>query len=259
MNKSLLIAALIGTAFFFSCNKTEVYPTWPLSDYNLQTPGKYITYQLDSLLFTNFGTQQTYVYYYAKDSVDTVMVTDNLGNPAYRIFHYISQSPTGPWQPNNTYLTIPLGSSVQFVQDNMRFIKLHEPIVNGYNWKGNAYLDTYQQTTAIPGIADFDLTYLDDWDYTYSNVNQPLTLGNITIDSTITVTEQNNTPGVGPVTGDTSSADAFSQISFAVEQYGKGIGLVYRNFLYKQYQPPTPTTGGYYIGYGVTMTMIDHN
>lgn len=260
MSKLVLLAGFIGLAFFSSCNKSEVYPTSPLSDYNLQTPGKYIIYELDSLQFPNFGTEQATLMYYAKDLVDTSVVIDNLGRPAHPIFHFISmQSATGPWQQNNTFLNVPLGNTVEFIENNLRYIKLHEPIANGYTWKGNIYIDTYDQTTAIPDITDWDLTYLAGWDYTYQDVNQPLTLGSITLDSTITVTEQNES--TGPITGNPEDQTSYSQISYGIEKYAKGIGLVYRNFLYHQYQPgPPPTyTGGYSIGYGITQTMLDHN
>jgi hypothetical protein len=253
MNKLFSFAVVICLFCFSACNKTETYPTEPLSSYNLQTPGKYIIYQLDSLEYINFGQTDTVVSYYAEDLVDTTMVVDNLGRPAFRIFHFLSQSPTGPWQPNNTFMTVPLGTTVEFIENNLRYIKLHEPIENNYSWKGNAYIDTRDVTETVPNIADWDLTYLDDWDYIYQNVDQPLTLGNLAFDSTITVTERDE------VIGDTTDANSYSEVNFSLEQYAKGVGLVYRNFLHREYQPATPSSGSYTTGYGVTLTIVSHN
>ena len=40
---------------------------------------------------------------------------------------------------------------------------------------------------------------------------------------------------------------------------GKGIGLIYREFLHWEYQGAQPGRPAYYLGYGVKLTMIDHN
>ena len=48
------------------------------------------------------------------------------------------------------------------------------------------------------------------------------------------------------------------QINYAQEKYALGIGMVYKTFLHKEYQP---NNGGYVAdgSYGVTYTMIEHN
>jgi hypothetical protein len=52
--------------------------------------------------------------------------------------------------------------------------------------------------------------------------------------------------------------DSYSEINFSKEIYAKDIGLVYRKFNHKEYQP---NNGGYVAegSYGITLTMIDHN
>jgi hypothetical protein len=252
MNKPFLFTVFVIVTILTACNKTEDYPTSPLSDYNLQTPGKYIIYKLDSLLFINFGKEDTVVSYFAKDSVDA-LVTDSLGRLAYRILHYLSTSQSGPWQPDNTFLTVPTTYSVEFIENNLRYIKLQSPIQNNFSWKGNAYIDTYDVNIAVSDIPDWNLTYLDDWDYIYQDVYQSAIIGSIQLDSTITVTERDET------IGDTTDINSYSERNFSIEQYAKGIGLVYRNFLHREYQPPTPSSDGYYVGYGVLFTMLDHN
>jgi hypothetical protein len=259
MKKSFLLVALIIT-LLISCNKTDTYTQTqnqiPVSAYNLQTPGKYIIYELDSLLFTNFGANETVVSYFAMDSVGG-QITDNLGRTGYPVFHFIRKNQTDLWQADNTFLTVPTSNDVEFVDDNLRYIKLHAPVQNNYSWKGNAFIatDTRDITVGVTGVADWDLYYLDNWDYIYQNVNQPLTLGSLQLDSTITVTERDDS--LGDATVDT----AYSEKTYSIEQYAKGIGLVYRNFLHREYQPPPPPyiTNGYTVGYGVTLTMLEHN
>lgn len=228
-----------------SCSKkTEVLTFDNIQDYNLQTPGKQITYKLDSTLYINFGTKDTVVSYFVKDSV-MAQITDNLGRTAYRIFRYSRQGTTAPWNPINSFMTVPQDNTIEFIENNNRFIKLKQPLRDGYSWKGNTYLDTYSLLS--------DIKYMDDWDYTYQDLNQPLVLGSVTVDNTITVNQRDEE--IGNVT----DVNSYSEKNLSIEKYAKGIGLVYRNFLHREYQPPTPGHGGYRLGYGVTMTMISHN
>ena len=50
------LLAIFSISFFSCSNKTEPFVSEPLSDYIPLQTGKYITYRLDSLVFTNFGT-----------------------------------------------------------------------------------------------------------------------------------------------------------------------------------------------------------
>ena len=59
--------------------------------------------------------------------------------------------------------------------------------------------------------------------------------------------------------GNPGDPNSYSEINNGSEKYAKGIGMVYRDFLHVEYQPPTPGRGAYRLGYGVRLTMIDHN
>jgi hypothetical protein len=144
--------------------------------------------------------------------------------------------------PDNTY-----GGTVfmEFIENNMRFVKLKGPIRDGFIWKGNSYIDTYSLNSNVK--------YLDNWEYTYENVNMPETVGTFNLDSTLLVNQRDE------IIGNPNDVNSYSEINFGAEKYAKGIGLVYRNFSHVEYQPPTPGRSGYRIGYGVKMTMIDHN
>ena len=81
----------------------------------------------------------------------------------------------------------------------------------------------------------------------------PETVGTFNLDSTLLVNQCDE------IIGNPNDVNSYSEINFGAEKYAKGIGLVYRNFSHVEYQPPTPGRSGYRIGYGVKMTMIDHN
>ncbi len=254
MSKLFLLVLIITSLFFSACKKTDNFSPASISDYNLQTPGKYIIYRLDSLLYVNFGTIDTVVSYFAKDSVDGP-VSDSLGRPGFRIFRFLRKNETDPWVPDNTFLTVPTRNRIELIENNLRYIKLQAPISNGFSWKGNAYLDTYDINIGTTNVMDFNLTYLDDWDYMYANLYQPLILGSLPLDSTITVNERDD------VIGDTADVNSYSERNYSIEKYAKGIGLVYRNFYHIIWQPPTNTNNGYFTSdsYGITLTILNHN
>jgi hypothetical protein len=227
-----------------SCKKsTEEFKSATLNDYYPLQTGKYITYQLDSLVYIVFGTRDTTISYQVKYVTDSLL-TDNMGRPAYRIFRFIRKSDLQPWTPNGTTMAVITSSKLEYVENNLRFQKLSLPVSNAYSWKGNSYIDTYSSNST--------LQYLADWDYTYSNVGAPDMIGSFSLDNTLTVEQRDE------IIGNPEDPTSYSEINYGQEKYAAGIGLVYRKFLHKQFQPGN---GGYVEdgSYGVTYTMIDHN
>jgi len=247
MKKSIFLAALIIAVFtFIACNKTEQYKTDTIGDFAPLVIGKYIIYQLDSAIFANnIQKTDTVISYQVKQLVQDA-VTDNLGRKGFSIRRFIRVKPTDEWVADNTFFAINTGTSYEFIENNLRYLKLIEPIKNGYTWKGNTYIDTYSNM-------DNDLTYLDSWVYKYDSLNTPLVLGTLKVDSTLKVFERDE------VLGNVSNAAVYSEVNFSVSNYGRGIGLIYHRFLHQEYQPATPNSTAYKLGYGVTLTMLDHN
>jgi hypothetical protein len=100
-----------------------------------------------------------------------------------------------------------------------------------------------------------DVNYLDVWSYTYDSVNVPLMLGQQVIDSTIKVVQADEFFGDDPSSGSAVSGEK----NYSVEKYAKGIGLVFKDFLHWEYTGPSGGSSGYYVGYGVRLTLTDHN
>ena len=225
------------------CNKKETYPSSAVHDYFPLQTGKYITYQLDSLIYIPFSTRDTTISYQVKYEIDS-LITDNIGRPAYRIYRYIRKQPTQAWISDATFMAVALNDQIEFGENNLRFIKLQGPINEIISWKGNAYIDTYS--------ANSQLKYLDNWDYRYSHINENLLMGSTLYDSVITVNQRDE------IIGNPDDPNSYSEINFGEEKYAKGIGLVYRKFSHKEYQPGN---GGYIAdgSYGITLQIIDHN
>ncbi|MEJ7588768.1 MAG: hypothetical protein WKI04_14525 [Ferruginibacter sp.] len=244
MKRNILFVLAIFVLALSACKKeTEDFISAPIEDYSPISVGKFITYQLDSFKYLPFSLQDTTVTYQVKHEVDE-LIEDNLGRPAYRIIRYIRKTPQNPWAPDNSFLAINTTNSLEFIENNNRFLKLKMPIREGYSWKGNSYIDTYSLNSQV--------RYLDDWDYVYENMNEPFIIGSLQIDSTIKVNQRDEVIGM---------PGFYYEENLGSEIYARGIGLVYRKFLHTEFQPATPGTPPAYSdgSYGITLTMIDHN
>ena len=242
-----LFLVVCSSVVFNSCDKqNELLNLIPLSDYYPLQVGKYITYNLDSTVFINFGQKDTIKKYQVKDVVEA-QITDNTGRVGFRINRLIRKDATQPWTGNNTFIAIADNNTLELVENNLRFQKLKLPIKNDYKWKGNSYIDTYSLYS--------DLKYLADWDYTYDSVGVPLTIGSFQFDNTLKVNQRDEFLGQDPKIVSTQYAEK----NYGVEKYAKGIGLIFKEFIHWEYQGPQPGRPAYYTGYGVKLTIIDHN
>ena len=247
MKRIILLASAVGMLAFAGCKKSEEMQMIPVSDYAPLLVGKYITYQLDSTIYTDFGVTKEVHSYEVKYEVDAE-ITDNLNEPAFRVVRYIRPVAGSLWTPDATFMAKNTGQSLEFVENNLRFIKLRQPISNGFSWKGNSYFDTQSQFS--------ELDYLDDWDYQYENVGEPLTLGSLIFPSTLTVNQRDE------IIGNPGDPQFYSEVNTSVEKYAQGVGLIYKDFYHDEYQPPTTIGGsGYHVdgSYGIRLTAIDYN
>jgi len=254
------------TLLIFSCNKKAAFDDTDFQQQRLfemiipLQHGKYITYRVDSLVFTNFGRTNETHSYLVKHVVDT-LIMDNLGRPGYRVFTYISDTTgTLPWQPNGSYLITVLDQSVEVIEDNLRVMKIHVPVRDGNQWKGNMYLpeDPYGGSYSFSNDDN-----MADWNFFFDGPLQPsLTIQdsthNNTYDNVYTITEDDD---VDPVTDPSD----YGSTTIAREMYSKNVGLVYRELTMWEQQPnpsgnpPNVTYDPYRVGFGIKMWMVDHN
>ncbi|TDX00588.1 hypothetical protein [Dinghuibacter silviterrae] len=248
IHTQLFIAVVLLT----SCSKTEHYPTVPLSTYYPLDTGKYILYRIDSLVFTNFGQNSEIHSYIAKDTVDGILL-DNLGRTMYRVHRFLTDTLlANPWQDDITYTVTPTANTIEVDENNLRFIKLTEPFTTNLTWYGDSYLGDDPFQTFYGNLTSQN--ELQGWQFNYANIGQPYQIGQITVPNSITVQEANDSMNV-PLPNDS----VFAHKSLAFEVYGAGIGLVYKTFIFWDFQPVTPDLPGHYEGFGVTQYMLQHN
>ena len=254
--RNALLTMLVLGAGMSSCKKTISYQGNILTNYYMPLQvGKYITYRMDSLSFYYYGQNDTITSYLAKDSVEKQTV-DNTGATVWLVTRYLSDTTGSSWSPSETYVVSPSASAIDVTENNLRFVKLAFPMDPGFSWTGNTYLP-YNPYQDFFTYSDYDNLDLSDWNYQYMQVNQPFTVGNgTTYDSATTILQIADSTNV-PIANTT----IFASDTYWSETYARGIGMIYRHTEMWEYQPPTPdgSQAGYKIGFGLTMSIVDHN
>lgn len=249
-----LITCSIVTVFTISCKKeTGTVSTSPLDTYLPLQVGKYIRYRLDSTLYVNFGQQDTVRSYDIKDVVDG-QITDNEDRPVYRIVRYmrdLNSTNEQDYSVNLTYWVTPTENSMEVSENNLRFMKLKQPVVDGFNWHGNTFLPSTPYYEYFQFSNDEDISL---WNYTYQDVNQSFLINDNVYDSVATVlqvADSSNVPILFP--------DGLAYKNYWIEQYAKNIGLVYKEVEMWEYQPPNSGNPGYTTGFGLKISILEHN
>ncbi len=243
------VLILLFLAGLISCEKkTEDFITEPLSDYMPLEVGKYIIYRLDSTVFTNLNTTVEVHKYQVKHEVDGA-TTDGLGRPSYRVVTYLRDSAgNNPWVPNGSYLVTVTDQQVEVNENNLRYIKMHLPLKANYTWKGNSYFpdDSYEP---FCHFNSFDNLW-EESDYFYDGERADSeTVEGETYTDVWTVQQEDIT----------DDSPIYSARIYGIDKYAKGLGLVFREHILWEYQPPGSLPTGVYCGFGIKMWMISHN
>lgn len=244
-----------------SCKRTETLETLSLEELMPLQVGKYITYRLDSMVFTNSGKTTEIHRYRVKHAIER-KDADNQNRPVWVVTTYITDSlGVGPWVANGTYTITPVDKRIEVTEDNLRVIKINLPARPGFVWKGNTYLPNRPYNPEFPISIDANMGL---WESTYETVSGSETIGTNQLNDVTTIYHIDAAENV-PLVTDTS----FASRELSVEKYAKDIGLVYREFQLWENQPRPRTTGNppniittydpVRIGFGVKMWMIDKN
>jgi hypothetical protein len=223
--------------------------------------GKYITYRLDSLVFINSGKLAVTNRYQVRHVVEG-KTTDNLNRPTWRISTYYNDSTaSGPWVLRGSYFITPLEKRVEVIENNLRVVKIQLPVKEGFTWKGNSFLPDRPYSDIYATSIDENM---DLWDFTYETVNQPESIGTLSVPDVTTILHIDESRNV-PMTTDT----IYASREYSIEKYAKNIGLVYREHVLWENQPRQRTIGTppnlvttydpVRVGFGVKQWMINKN
>lgn len=203
----LFIPALI-TIGLYSCKdkKDTLNLDYGYSYAPLDT-GHYVVYDVDSIRYQFNGIiiRDTASYQLMELVADTFY--NNLNELTYRIELFKRADSTLPWgaNPERVWYANRTITSYLKTEDDIKFIKLVFPPVEGEEWNGNAYV------SVVDPFKDFQ-----DWAYSYENVDVPFAVNGLSFDSTALVTEVNDSNAIAK--------------RLRKEVYAKGVGMIYQEW-----------------------------
>lgn len=250
--KLLALLAVPASVLLSNCDKKEDYKTDLISDYFVLSPGKYVTYKMDSLRFTEFGQNEIIVSYEAKDVVDAQLEG---GEPnTWRVIRYFrpwGNTDEESWVPQIAYQVTVLNDGLKVLEDNLTYTKLKLPVKEGLSWYGNAMLPLHPLAPRYQFSNDGNMR---DWEYIYENVDQPVTIEDVDYSNTVTVFQVGDSQNA-PVT----EPDLIGYRNYSTETYAKGIGLVSRETVMWEYQPKNGDKPAFKTGFGIKLSITGHN
>ncbi|MEM9850041.1 MAG: hypothetical protein AAF847_19275 [Bacteroidota bacterium] len=201
-----------STLLLFACQE-ETLPAAELNagyDYYPLEVGKYITYQVDSILYdpTDGRIVRDTSSVQMRESI-TKSFPNESGVMLYEIERAERQNEQEAWEVKDVYSTYRTDFQAVRTEENLRFLKMVFPLNRGNNWEGIDF-----DKDIIVEIAGEEVEIFKNWESVVTKVNEPLSIGNFSFEETTTV----------ELARDTNSIELRS----AFEQYAKGIGLVYR-------------------------------
>jgi hypothetical protein len=250
--RALLPAVFLLFTVATGCKReVETYSSEPLSDYQPIAVGKYITYRLDSTVFTGLGRNEEVHSYQEKQEV-AEQLTDNLGQTSYRVERSIRDTAgTEAWRAAGNYLITPLEKKIEVVENGLRTVRLVLPLKRDFSWKGNQYMPfaPYGNRYDFRSDTNFDPS---NWDYYYDTVGETLLLNGQTFADVVTVKH---------IDEETTSSDdvVLNGKTYSEDKYAKGIGLVYQELVMWERELNAGGSSPFKIGFGVKRTVLEHN
>ncbi len=243
---------LLSFSGIVSCNdKKEIFETEKVTDYLPLQVGKYITYRLDSTVFTASGTRKEVHHYQVKHAVENEML-DDAGNKTYLIQRTINnETASGAWMNNGAYYITPGEKTIDVIDNNLRVTVLQAPLRNDFNWNGNSRLpfNVYEQ------LFDFSIAgrETNKWNFRYEGMDR-FSYGGREYPNVWTVAQHSDSLNIPPTS---HSIIGYKEVS--TEKYAKGIGMVFKDFQLYEYEVGNDSAIPQYKGFGITQWMIDHN
>ena len=248
MNRIFSVLILLSYFLVFSCNentnKIELNLDYGYEYFPLEI-GKYRTYQMDSLIFdtTAQGVEVDTTRSYIREMyIDTLL--DNEGRLTYLVERSYKREWSDLWRVVDIWQELKTERQAERIEENLRFIKMTFPLIEGNVWNGNLFID---ESTAIP-IAGEPVEVFKNWSSEVDELGSSLTMGNFNFEDVATLFQADNENNI--------------ELRYSMEQYARHVGLIYRNMriLDTQYINETlPWDRKAQKGFIMEMRLLDHN
>lgn len=240
------MSALFVVLCFTACETPEpelIAPDYPY-EYFPTDSGRYCIYQVDSIVYNETFANDTSSWQVKEMVTDTFY--DAEGRLNYTIERSRRLSAADAWEIMDVWHAAYVNGNVEKVENNLRFIKLAHPVMNGIQWDGNAYLGGLDD---IPFDYECNrLSYYEGWDYQYQAVAESFSVNEMQFPNTVTVIQQ----------GDSN----LIWYDYAKEVFAEDVGLIYKEFYHYYTQdftcPTCPWNERVECGYSVRMEIIEY-
>ncbi|MFM7054018.1 MAG: hypothetical protein ACKOX7_04685 [Bacteroidota bacterium] len=169
--------------------------------------GHTAVYNVSLITKDEFTGNQDTLSYQLKELIESEF-TDLSGRKTQRLELYTRADSTQPWVISDVWTANLLSDRYEKKEENITYVKLRFPLVEGNVWNGNLYNNLAAQ------------------EYSLTSLNTPSILNGLSFDSTLTVLQ--------------SDYEDLLEKSFAVEKYATGAGLIYKEsiFIKKDFNNP---------------------
>jgi hypothetical protein len=218
------LSAFIVLCFVaISCEqKKEDFQTELSKDYIPLQVGKYIIYRIDSTVFTQAGRAEEIHSYLEKHVIDA-QIMDNAGRASFRVYRFLNSNLTGGgnWASDGSYVITPLSNSIEVVENNMRTIRLINPVQKDITWKGNRYI-VDEPYYPLYDFTSPDNKYPSDWNFEMTEVNGTVSLNNKPYNNVVTVKliDEKNLPDTLTANSNSLSIPSTASLSFWIKGSG---------------------------------------
>lgn len=242
-----MLVAGLAIGALYSCDKglpEPIAPKFPYNYYPLDT-GKYWEYAVDSIIYHETTANDTTFWYVREELVDTFYDLEDHLN--FIIERSRRKTIADAWEVVNTWSVQAIDGKVIRNENNLRFIKLASPPVEGVQWDGNAYLGGLDD---LPFDAECNrLIYYEGWDYSYSDIEASYTIPSFNFENTISVEQK----------GDSN----LIWFDYAKEVYADEVGMIEKTFKHYYTQdiscPDCPWEQRVQCGFSVFMQLTAYH
>lgn len=200
MKQILLFCCLLIVGF--ACKSKYETPPDVGYDYAPKTIGKYVVYDVDSTVYDDFNHDTTYYKYRIKEKLEEIYI-DNQNRAAIKLVRYIKKYndtisyDNMPWIVKDVWNYTRTSTTLEVVEEDIRFTKLIFPVKEESTWNGNAN------------------NTLGEWEYKYSYTDRAETINGTPFENILMVTQK-------------SDKNNMIHREYYIEKYAKDVGLVYR-------------------------------
>ncbi len=199
--KFFLYGILLGIILISnSCKDSFIEPNINSEDYRTYYPAKLgsaFIYNLQSIVIDAPSGYYDTSNYFIKEVLSSYFI-DNLGDSAIKIERFIREAETDTWSSFDVWFANPYEDELHIIEENIRYVKIKNPMNAGNSWNGNKYNST---------------DTLDLFNYEIKPFSNEIING-ILYDSILTIQQRY----------DSSLIDKI----LYQEKYAKNIGLVYK-------------------------------